>query len=159
MSSLPPLFPPPLPPLKKSKPSIDRSDPWTVIPAASDGYLRFKLVEWNPANLSVPAKIVETDASTWYGIENLLTPVTVKGNTNNCGVYFLPYETLSEGTAAFGVAGHDTPAASYIDIEWDKSSFLRGGKRTNGADYSLIEKSTIHFKPTTFQGPFDFTAK
>jgi hypothetical protein len=135
------------------------SEPWTTVPAASDGYLRFKLVEWSPENLTQPATIVETDASTWYGIENLLSPVTIKGNTNNCGVYFLPYETLSEGTAVLGVDGHDTPAVSFVDIEWDKTSYAHSGKRKATGDYSMLDKSTIHYKQTTFTGPFDFDAK
>eukprot|EP00727_Mastigamoeba_balamuthi_P004800 m51a1_g14318 hypothetical protein (611) ;mRNA; r:7102-17659 len=127
-----------------------------TVPAASDGYMRFHLVEWDPAHPEAPANVVVTGDTTWAGLEVLLKPVNVTGNSEQCGFYFMPYETLEEGTVRYPTAGHDTAAVLYVDVEWDDSSYLRA--RKGDRNYELLAKSTLRMKDTKFQGPFDWNA-
>lgn len=125
---------------------------WTTIPAGSDGYLRFHLVGWNPKDPGAAAIDVETDESSWYGIENLLRPQAIVGNSEtDCGVFFWPYETFLEATATYRTI-HDTPAVSWFGVKWSDSSYLK--KRTGDRRYDLLEKSTHKFKALNFTGPY-----
>ena len=123
----------------------------------SDGVMQFYLVEWDPKHPEAGVSEILTNQSTWYGIENIFTPVKVVGNTDNCGIFFMPYETFLESTATFPAAGHDTPSATYFDIEWDKSSYLKNAQKDTYS-YDLLKKATFHYKPPTFDGPFDLDA-
>lgn len=119
--------------------------------------MRFHLLEWDPNNLTEGAKLIETNESTWYGIESLLTPVEIVGNSDECGVYFMPYETFLQSDAMYPTYGHDTPSVTYFEVEWDKSSYLKNAaKGTYG--YELLKNSTHHYKPTPFHGPYDLDA-
>ena len=90
------------------------------------------------------------------GIENLLTPVDVRGNTENCGIYFMPYETFLESSANYPIYGHDTYGVQYYDIEWDDSSYLVNAKGQYAKE--LLKKSTHKYRPPKFDGPFDMDA-
>lgn len=131
--------------------------PKVTVSPDSDGVMQFHLVEWDPENKEAGVREIITNQSTWYGIENIFTPVNISGNTDNCGIFFMPYETFLESTATFPAAGHDTPGATYFDIEWDKSSYLKNAKKGTYS-YELLEKATYHYKPPTFEGPFDVEA-
>jgi len=83
------------------------------------------LLEWDPAHPEVGAKLILTNETTWFGLGVLLKPETVIGNHPNlCGFYFLPYQTFLEYTAINPPTGHDTPAVSYIGLEWNDRSYL-----------------------------------
>jgi hypothetical protein len=129
---------------------------WVTTPAESDGYVRFHLVGWDPSNETSPVVEIETNDTTWGGLEVLLTPVTVYGNTNQCGYYFVPYDVFTESTARFPAGGHDTPSVSYIEVEWDEKSYVKA--RAGSKDYTLLINSTRYFLPTKFTGPFDWQA-
>lgn len=129
---------------------------WTTVGAESDGVMTFHVVEWDPKRPEAGARVIVTNETTWYGIENLLTPETVVGNTEHCGVFFLPYETFLESNANYPVYGHDTYGVSYFDVEWDDGSYLVNAK--SGYAKELLKKSTFHYKLPTFKGPFDMDA-
>lgn len=132
------------------------SIPWVTVSAESDGVMRFHIIEWDPRDLSKGADVIVTNETTWYGIENLLTPETVKGNSEHCGVFFLPYETFLESSANYPVYGHDTYGVSYFDVEWDDSSYRVNAKSGYGKE--LLNNSTRYYKPLKFDGPFDMDA-
>eukprot|EP00727_Mastigamoeba_balamuthi_P007652 m51a1_g3507 hypothetical protein (577) ;mRNA; r:863725-865749 len=127
-------------------------------PAHSDGYVHFHLVEWNPANLTQPATVIETGATSWWGIENLLTPVTVIGNHRQCGYYFYPYETFIQATMNYPITGIDTPMVMYFDIDWKDSSYVYGTRRWR-PEYQWLAKSLAKFSEVQFDGPWDWNAK
>eukprot|EP00727_Mastigamoeba_balamuthi_P011557 m51a1_g7023 hypothetical protein (562) ;mRNA; r:47042-49335 len=130
----------------------------TTAPAGSDGYVRFHLVEWNPKDSTQPVQVVQTGAMTWGGLEMLLRPISIIGNTEQCGFFFVPYDTFSESTVRFPAEGHDTPVVSYIELEWDDASYAAKRSKANGKDYSLLQASTKKMKLTKFAGPFDWNA-
>eukprot|EP00727_Mastigamoeba_balamuthi_P002853 m51a1_g12565 hypothetical protein (198) ;mRNA; r:3361-3954 len=138
--------------------AADGAEVKTTVPAASDGYVRFHLVEWDPSNPGAGGREVQTTAMTWYGLETLLAPVSVVGNTEQCGYFFVPYETFEEGNARYPAEGHDTPVVSHLELEWDDSSYVNGGAAASGKDYSLLRASTHKMKLTKFHGPFDWNA-
>eukprot|EP01107_Rhizomastix_libera_P017462 TRINITY_DN828_c0_g1_i1.p1 TRINITY_DN828_c0_g1~~TRINITY_DN828_c0_g1_i1.p1 ORF type:complete len:647 (+),score=128.92 TRINITY_DN828_c0_g1_i1:270-1943(+) len=130
---------------------------WTLSSQHSDGFLRFYLLEWDPAHPEVGAKLILTNETTWFGLGVLLKPETVIGNHPNlCGFYFLPYQTFLEYTAINPPTGHDTPAVSYIGLKWNERSYLSKKDKDSKYDYSLLEQSTKKDPETSFDGPFDF---
>lgn len=128
------------------------SGAWVEYPSYSNGVLYFYFVGWNPATNET--YLVTTNATTWYGIENLFTPVATVANDPRCGFFFWPYQTLLEGNVAYPPGGHDTPSVSAIDVQWDDSSYL--ANKVSSKDYTLIEDSTGSSPEITFTGPFDF---
>eukprot|EP00727_Mastigamoeba_balamuthi_P008540 m51a1_g4308 hypothetical protein (869) ;mRNA; f:34648-38484 len=137
----------------------NKGEVYVTVPRNSDGYVQFDLVEWDPADPAGTARLIRTGGTTWYGLENLLTPVKIVGNSEEqCGYYFMPYETLTEGNIRYPVTGTDVATVLYVDIEWDDSSYLVN-KNNAALNYSLIHKSTKKMKETKFQGPFDWNAE
>eukprot|EP00727_Mastigamoeba_balamuthi_P011556 m51a1_g7022 hypothetical protein (553) ;mRNA; r:44179-46497 len=130
-----------------------------TVPAGSDGAVHFHLVEWNPKDSTQPVQVVQTGAMTWGGLETLLRPISIIGNTEQCGFFFVPYDTFHESTARYPAEGHDTPVVSHIELEWDDASYAASKRsRANGKDYRLLEASTKKMKLTKFAGPFDWNA-
>ena len=125
-----------------------------VAPRGSHGLRRFRLVEYDPTDPTYTPVVVETNATSWFAFERLLQPVTVFGNTNHCGYYFMPYDTFLKSNIANPAYGTDTPAFSFIDIDWDPQSFAKAAVPSK--DYSLIHSSTYHYTPPSFTGPLDF---
>lgn len=100
---------------------------------------------------------ITTNESSWYGIEKIFTPVEVVGNSDNCGVYFLPYETFLQSNAIYPAYGHDTPSVTYFEVEWDKTSYLKFAPHDT-YKYELLKNSTHHYLPPAFKGPYDLDA-
>eukprot|EP00727_Mastigamoeba_balamuthi_P005028 m51a1_g14523 hypothetical protein (552) ;mRNA; f:909831-911645 len=127
-------------------------------PANSDGYVRFHLIEWDPSNASEPVSVVETGATSWWGIESLLTPASVVGNHGQCGFFFYPYETFVQATISYPVTGIDTPMVMHYDIDWKDSSYVYG-TRWFRPEYQLLAKSLTTASEVKFDGPWDWNAK
>jgi len=134
-------------------PETGYSTPFVKVPKGSDGVRIYHLYEIDPQSPSTNVTLVQTNATTPFGFERLLQPVNVTGNSHHCGYYFMPYDTFLKSNIINPTYGTDTPAFSYLDIEWDISSFARG---SNDAKYNLIKNSTLEYAPPKFNGPLDF---
>jgi len=137
-------------------PSNSFLSPLTTRPESVLGLRKFKLIEYSSTDPSVTPKEVETNATTWYALERLLTPVNMTPNTDQCGYYFMPYDTFLKSNIVQPVSGTDTPVFSAFDIEWTKESYLANKPKGTKKDYSLLEKSTKKFTIRHFDGPLDF---
>ena len=142
--------------LLAGNPDQDYATPAFVVPPNSDGVRRFQLVEYDPSDPTYTPVVVETNATTWYALERLLEPVTVTGNSNHCGYYFMPYDTVLRSNILNPAYGTDTPAFSFLDIKWDDRSFAANEAKNTAYNYSYIKNSTFKYKPPTFNGPLDF---
>jgi len=136
-------------------PATSFATPWTTVPRNTDGVRIYHLIELDPANKADPVSVF-TNATTPFGFERLLEPVEVKGNSNHCGYYFMPYDTFLKSNIINPTSGTDTPAFSYLDIEWDPKSYPRG---SDDKAYDLIKQSTLTYAPPKFHGPLDFDNK
>jgi hypothetical protein len=137
-------------------PADDFLSPLTSRPESVLGLRQFRLIEFDPNNKNVKATEVLTNATTWYALERLLTPVNATPNTDQCGYYFMPYDTFLKSNVIQPVSGTDTPIFSAFDIEWTKESYLANKPKGTKKDYTLIEKSTKKFSIHKFDGPLDF---
>ena len=135
----------------------DSMTPWVTVRPDSEATMVFHLLEWDPENTTEGAKLVETNQTTWYGIESLLTPVEIVGNSDDCGVYFMPYETFLQSDAMYPTYGHDTPSVTYFEVEWDKSSYLKNAAKGTYS-YELLKNSTHKYIFPPFHGPYDLDA-
>ena len=135
-------------------PEQDYATPDYVAPKNTLGLRRFRLVEYDPTDPTYTPVVVETNATSWFALERLLQPISVFGNTNHCGFYFMPYDTFLKSNIANPAYGTDTPAFSFIDIDWDAQSFAKAAVPSK--DYSLVRSSTYHYTPPSFVGPLDF---
>jgi len=126
--------------------------PFTIAPKNSDGVRQYNLIEYDPDNVA-DHTMVTTNATTPYGFERLLEPVDVQLNSDHCGYYFMPYDTFLKSNIINPTSGTDTPAFSYLQIEWDKKSYARG---SSDSKYDLIKSSTYTYAPPKFVGPLDF---
>jgi len=137
-------------------PETDYSTPDFVVPVNTYGLRRFRLIEFNPVDPTYTPRIVETNATSYFGLERLLEPVDVIGNTNHCGFYFMPYDTFLKSNILNPTYGTDTPAFSFMEIEWDKKSFADGSSKSV---YDLVKKSTYTYRPPKFTSSLDFDKK
>jgi len=134
-------------------PDSDYATPELTIPVTTLGLRRFHFLEYDPKNLTATPKNITTNATTWYGLEHLLEPTEIVGNSDHCGYYFMPYDTFLKSNFINPNYGTDTPAFSYMDIEWDKSSFA--GSSSN-SKYALFKNSTYTYRPPKFTSSLDF---
>jgi len=134
-------------------PATDFSTPLVTVPRGSDGVRIYHLIEFEKDNKAAPITEVTTNATTPFGFERLLEPVDFHMNTDHCGYYFMPYDTFLKSNIINPTYGTDTPAFSYMDIEWDPVSFARG---STDSKYKLIVESTHQYAPPKFNGPLDF---
>jgi len=136
-------------------PDTDFSTPDFIVPKNTVGLRRFRLIEYDPTDPTA-THVVLTNATSWFGLERLLQPETTVGNTNHCGYYFMPYDTFLKSNIINPNFGTDTPAFSYMDIEWDKVSYVDG---SSSKDYDLMKKSTYKYAPPKFTSSLDFDKK
>jgi len=134
-------------------PDTDYATPDFIVPKNTVGLRRFHLVEYDATDPTRLPVIVTTNATSWFGLERLLEPDEHVANSNHCGYYFMPYDTLLKSNIINPNYGTDTPAFSYIDIEWDRKSFAKG---YSSSDYDLIKKSTFTYRPPKFTSSLDF---
>ncbi|KAL7715850.1 Papain family cysteine protease domain containing protein [Entamoeba marina] len=87
-------------------------------------------------------------------VEELTTNYTTLQMLENehCGYYFQPYSTIRFLVSDYKAWGYESYAFSYLDIEWDKKSYLKGHE--NDVTYDYIKRSTIQYNPPEFDGPF-----
>jgi len=137
-------------------PTTGYSTPDFVVPKNTVGLRRFRIIEFDPTDPTLDPVVIETNATSWYGFERLLQPVEVVGNTDHCGYYFMPYDTFLKSNIVNPNYGTDTPAFSYMDIEWDKSSYADG---SSDSKYDLIKESTHTYAPPKFTSSLDFDKK
>jgi len=130
-------------------PATGFATPLVTIPKGSDGVRIYHLIEYEKGNVVE----VTTNATTPFGFERLFEPVDYQKNSEHCGYYFMPYDTFLKSNIVNPTYGTDTPAFSYLDIEWDRVSFARG---STDSKYRLITDSTHQYAPPKFNGPLDF---
>jgi hypothetical protein len=132
---------------------------WFETPAGSDGFIRVKLLEYDPLAPGNPATLVTTDDTTWVGLGNVLTPKEkgIGNDPEQCGYYFFPYQYFQEASVSAPAFGSDVASSvSYFDIEWDDSSYVANKESYPDLDFSYLEMSTHTIGMYTFDGPLDF---
>jgi C1A family cysteine protease len=131
---------------------------WFETPTGSEGYLNFFLLEFTPGDEISGATLVETENTTWFGLSRVLTPVSdlIGNHEDYCGFFFLPYQYFQEANVRNPAFGHDTPSISFMDIEWDDSSFLANKEKYPDFDYTYLEQSSKTMDMYKFDGPLDF---
>jgi len=133
-------------------PATDYATQKVTVPKGSDGVRIYHLIEYDPNDPNATREVT-TNATSPFGFERLLQPVDSQPNSHHCGYYFMPYDTFLKSNIINPTYGTDTPAFSYLDIEWDVSSYARGSEAD---EYKLIKSSTYTYAPPKFDGPLDF---
>ncbi|KAL7719790.1 Papain family cysteine protease domain containing protein [Entamoeba marina] len=95
-----------------------------------------------------------TNYTTLQMLEKVFAPTTDVDveNSEHCGYYFQPYSTIRFLVSDYKAWGYESYAFSYLDIEWDKKSYLKGHE--DDVTYDYIKRSTIQYNPPEFDGPF-----
>jgi len=137
-------------------PDTGFATPDFIVPTNTVGLRRFRIVEYDPTDPTRTPTVVLTNATSWFGLERLLQPVDPVENSNHCGYYFMPYDTFLKSNIVNPNYGTDTPAFSYMDIEWDPVSYAYG---STDSSYDLIKKSTYTYRPPKFTSSLDFNNK
>jgi len=139
--------------LIEGDPDTDFSTPYLTIDKNVEGAAIYHLFEFDPEHPEDFNENFTTKITTPYALERLLQPAEVKGNSNHCGYYFMPYDTFLKSNIIHPTYGTDTPTYSYLDIEWDDKSYVDD---SSDSKYDLMKKSTFTYVPPKFDGPLDY---
>ncbi|RHY28472.1 hypothetical protein DYB25_005728 [Aphanomyces astaci] len=110
--------------------------------------------EYDPTDKSskhvcLPPMLQETIARTFEPDE------VYENDSDLCGFYFLPYDTISQVSALF-----QGFFVNSFDVEWAPQSYVANREKFPHLDYSLVQASTFtQHSPDRFDGPFPFAHK
>ncbi|ELP93579.1 hypothetical protein EIN_062740 [Entamoeba invadens IP1] len=104
-------------------------------------------------------EVLQTTQTTLQMLEKVFKPFAEFNvdNSDSCGYYFQPYSTIRFLVSDYKAWGYESYAFSYLDIQWENSSYLFGNE--NNQNYQWIKNSTVKYAFPVFDGPFgDITA-
>ncbi|RLN99890.1 hypothetical protein DYB28_012959, partial [Aphanomyces astaci] len=100
-------------------------------------------------HLCLPPMLQETIARTFEPDE------VYENDSDLCGFYFLPYDTISQVSALF-----QGFFVNSFDVKWAPQSYLANREKFPHLNYSLVQASTFtQHSPSRFDGPFPFAHK
>ncbi|EAL50093.1 papain family cysteine protease domain containing protein [Entamoeba histolytica HM-1:IMSS-B] len=127
------------------------------IPKLSDTQRIFYIakIKLNEDNNTIDSvEEIKTNMTTLNMLEKVFKPMADEDvqNSIHCGYYFQPYSTIRFLVSDYKAWGYESYAFSYMDIEWDKKSYLKGNE--DNIDYQWIKNSTVNYEYPQFDGPF-----
>ncbi|KAL7721717.1 Papain family cysteine protease domain containing protein [Entamoeba marina] len=110
------------------------------------------LARWKSGDISHTIKEVKTNITSWNSISLLFEMDTVVTNSEHCGYFFEPYDTIEYLISEYNHDTFESYGFSYFGIKWDKSSYYLYNK--NSIKFHDILNSTKRFISPHFDGPF-----
>ncbi|GAB1226200.1 hypothetical protein ENUP19_0278G0035 [Entamoeba nuttalli] len=116
-----------------------------------DGLIVY-LARWVEGKMKETITEVHTQITSWDFIAQLFEMDTTIKNSEHCGYYFQPYDTIEYLISMYQHDGFESYGFSYYGIKWEQESYYKSSKRKG--QFTEINKSTKKFVTPQFDGPF-----
>ncbi|ELP87932.1 hypothetical protein EIN_275190 [Entamoeba invadens IP1] len=129
--------------------TFKRAIPKTL--AMGDGFLLY-LAKWENGKINTTIQETRTLLTSWDFVTQLFEMDTNVTNSEHCGYYFQPYDTIEYLASEFGHDTFESYGFSYYCLKWEPESYYKVSKHKS--KFKGIRESTKKFVTPQFDGPF-----